>query len=957
MKNRIVGIAVALCAVAIFLPDALHAQGQGTIAGTIVDGSDSAPIYGASVAVLGTRLGAISREDGSFTINRIPAGTYSIVVFSLGYKRDTVSGLVVSPGGRVEHNFNLKEDVQGDGETVRITGTRSNKTAEGALNQMRDALQVSEVMSASEISAAGASNAGDAVKRQTGTSVVGGKSIVVRGLGERYNSTQLNGVNLTSPEPEKKEVPFDLFPAGMIDNITTVKTFTPDNPGDFAGGLVKINTKDFPERYIFNIGFGTTVNSETQGADALDYKGGSTDWIGVDDGTRDLPGDITPGRRFGSETQAQLLSTFDNSVWRPENASLPLNQSFNITLGNKLGEKTPVGILASFSYNNSFSYREGIDRSPLLALTSENNHELRYDYDTREAEQSVLWGGLLNVSLGLGENSKIGIKGVLNHSADDQSTLVTGDYNSSTTGQIRRTQLRFIERTIAGAQLMGEHKTDLLAEESKIEWRAAISLADRSEPDNRQTAYLRDDENDLYRYNGNFGSGNGRYYSELDDVETSLGFDWTLPVYSGDNLETDTRIKFGSVARMRNRDFSARRFLFAPGSSADQTVLALDPEELFTPEYVANGFINFDDNTLPNDQYSADENIIAGYAMLEAPISDKLRFVGGARVEWWKMELTPYNQIINAPQTNLAVDESVLDVLPSVNLIYGATEAMNVRASFSQTLARPEFRELAPFRFDNYKLSTFGNPSLERTRILNYDLRWEWFPRSGELFAISAFYKNFTNPIEQFYLLGGSDIQVEPVNANGANTVGAEFELRKSLDQVADFLSNFSAGANLTLVHSSVTFKEDEPVTIFNGISLSPSPTTALTNLERPLQGQSPYVINMMVGYGNSDWGTDATVLFNVFGKRLSGVGTNGFPDIYEQPRPTLDFTLRQKLPAGLKLSIKGQNLLNTETSFIQEFTGENAEVIETERYYSGRSVSIGLSFSLDQLRLQNATE
>lgn len=958
MKNRIVGVAIALCAVAIFLPDALYAQGRGTISGTVVDGDNKEPILGASISVLNTRMGGISQADGSFTVNGIPAGTYDIVVFSLGYRRDTITGLIVESGSNVHREVVLREDNQGaSDDVVKIRGKRSDKTSQGALNQRKEALQVTEIMSAEEISASGASDAGDAVKRQTGTSVVGGKSIVVRGLGERYNNTQLNGINLASPEPEKKEVPFDLFPAGMIDNIITVKTFTPDNPGDFAGGLVKINTKDFPERFVFNVGVGTGLNSETQGADALDYSGGGTDWLGLDDGTRDMPADITPGRRFGSENQAELLNKFDNSVWRPETASLPVNQSFNITLGNKLGEQTPVGVLASFSYNNSFRFRESIDRSPLLALTGEGDHELRYDYDTREAEQSVLWGGLLNLSVGLGEESKIGVKGVFNHSAEDQATLVTGDYNSSTTGQVRRTQLRFIERSIAGIQLLGEHRTNLLAEDSKIEWRAAISLADRSEPDNRQTSYLRDDENDDFRYNGNFGSGNGRYYSELDDIESSVGFDWTLPIYSGDALETDTRVKFGSVARTRSRDFSARRFYFAPGSTADQTILALDPEELFTPEYVAGGFINFDDNTLPNDQYSANEQIVAGYAMLEAPVSDKLRFVGGARLEWWNMELTPFNQIINAEQTNLKVEESVLDVLPSVNLIYGLDEAMNLRASFSQTLARPEFRELAPFRFDNYKLSTFGNPSLERTRILNYDLRWEWFPRSGELFAVSAFYKNFTNPIEQFYLLGGSDIQVEPVNASGANTFGAEFEIRKSLDQVADVLSNFSLGANLTLVSSSVTFDEDQPVTIFDGILLSPVPSTSLTNTERPLQGQSPYVVNVMLGYGNNSWGTDATVLFNVFGERLAGVGTNGFPDIYEQPRPTLDFTLRQKLPAGLKLSLKAQNLLDTETTFVQEFTGEGAERIETQRYFSGRSLSLGISFSLDQLRLQNATK
>lgn len=955
MKKRIVGVAALLAAV-IILPGATHAQ-RGTISGTVIDDATGDPIPGATILVTDTRLGARSGLDGTWTIRNVQPGTYDITIFSIGYEPDTLRAFEVGPSAALKHEFRLREELQGeDGGSVTVSVDRSNKTSSGALDQRKNALQVTEVMSAEDISASGASDAGDAVKRQTGAAVVEGKYITVRGLDSRYNNTQLNGVNLVSPEPEKKVVPFDLFPAGMIDNITTVKTFTPDNPGDFAGALVKIDTKDFPERFIFNAGVGTGFNSETQGADALDYSGGGTDWLGIDDGTRALPEGLGTSRYSTPEEQASLLSRFNNNVWRPKTATLPVNNSFNVTLGNKIGSETPLGILASLSYSNSFNYREGVERYPLLEIQSDGSHSLRYDYDTREAQQSVLWGGLVNVSLGLGEKSKIGVKGVLNHSADDESTLVTGDFNSSSTGEIRRTQMRYVERTIGGGQIFGDHTTDFLADDSRFEWRAAVSVASRNEPDNRQTAYLRDNENDSYRFNGNFSSSNGRYFSNLDDLETSLGFDWTMPIYSGDDLETDTRLKFGSIGRLRTREFTAQRFLFQAGAASNTEALALDPEELFTPAHVLDNVVEFDDNTFPNDKYTADEGLYAAYAMIEAPLTERLRFVGGARAELWDINLVPINQLINEEITDLAAEQTVLDVLPSVNLIYGIDASMNLRASFSQTLARPEFRELAPFRFDDYKQSTFGNPSLERTRILNYDLRWEWFTRPGELIAASAFYKNFTNPIERFYLAGGSSIQAEPVNASGANTYGVELEVRKGLDQVASFLSNFSAGANVTLVKSTVTFEEDKLVSFFNGFGIQESPSTTLTNLERPLQGQSPYLINAMLGYSNGDWGTDATLLFNVFGERLSVVGTNQLPDEYEQPRPTLDFTLRQRLPAGLKLSIKAQNLLDAETTFVQEFKGENAERIVTQQYYGGRSVSIGLSFSLDQLRLQNAT-
>ncbi|MCE2504002.1 MAG: TonB-dependent receptor [Chlorobi bacterium] len=958
MKKRILAGAVPLLMGVLFLPTLATAQERGTLTGVVSDAISGEPIPGVTVLVIGQKgKGAATDVNGKYVVQGLVPGTYDISLSYLTYESDTIRGVVVKAGKEMRLDATLSESQEEViSDQVVLTRTRSKKSEAGALNQRQNALQVSEVMSAEGIATSGASDAGDAMKRQTGVTVQNGKYLNIRGIGERYNTTQLNGVNLPSPEPEKKVVPFDLFPAGMIDYITIVKTFTPDNPGDFAGGLVKIETKDFPKHFIFNLGVGTGLNPETQGADALDYAGGGTDWLGIDDGTRALPDDIEITNRFDPQEQADLLRRFDNKIWTPSDASLPINQSFNVTLGNSFGDKAPIGFLFSGSYSNNFNYREGIERYPLLSLNNEGNHDLRYDYLTRESEQSVLWGTLLNLSLGLGDNNLIGFKGMLNHSAEDETSLIEGDFSSSTSGELRRTQLRFVERTIAGAQLLGKHTTDILSDGSQLEWRVAFSQASRSEPDFRAATYLRESPDEPYRYDQNFASGNGRFFSDLTDLEMNSGFDWTIPLYSGDNLESNTRLKIGSVVRLRDREFKARRFYFQPGIN-NPDVLALNPEELYTPEVVAQGIVQFVETTLANDQYNADERILAGYAMIEAPISDNLRFIGGARLEWWDVFLVPFDQNTGFEGSNIAVDKSEVDILPSVNLIYSLAEDMNLRGAFSQTLARPEFRELAPFRFDDYRQSTFGNPSLDRTRILNYDLRWEWFPRPGELVAVSAFYKNFTSPIEQFYLLGASDIQVEPVNANGANAVGAEIELRKSLDQIADALSDFSIGANITLVESNVTFKKDESVSIFQGIGITQAPSEILTNTERPLGGQSPYVVNLVLGYNNSGLGTDGTLLFNVFGKRLTDVGTNGYPDIYERPRPSLDFTLRQRLPAGLKLSLKAKNLLDSETRFTQEFVGKNAETIENERYFAGRSLSIGLSFSFDQLRIQQATK
>lgn len=933
------------------------AQSVGTMTGRVVDDAGE-PIPGATVILLNTSRGAATNVEGRFTIEGIPVGPHVISISALDYRSDTIAVTVEEAGTGLGTIVLAATDESIMGEAVVKTGRRSVKSEEGALNARRDAVQMTEVMSAEEIGASGASDAGDALQRQTGMTIVGGQHAIVRGLKPRYSSAQLNGVAMMSPEPETKSVPFDLFPAGMIDNITTVKTFTPDNPGDFAGGLVKIDTKNFPRYLIVNAGVGTGMNSETTGVDGLGYAGGGTDWLGVDDGARALPDAAREIRALpDNAAEADLLSAFGDRPLRPTTTTLPLNSSFNLTLGNSVGsDENPIGILFAASYSAQQSHRVGMERYAENTVNGEGQRNYFYDYLTSRSTTSVLWGSLFNLSVGLGEKSMIGFKGMMNRSADDEALLVTGAYNASTTGQVRRTQLRYVERTIGTGQIVGEHAIGFPTEGSRLEWRLSHSIADRLEPDNRQTAYLRADASDDYAYNGNFGSGNGRFFSDLDDAESSAGFDWTVPFGEADETSSSTRLKVGTLARLRSRAFTARRFIFGLSSDANADDARLDPELLFTPEAVARGAIDFEDRTTATDAYNADEAIGAAYAMVEAPIGTRLRLIGGARAELWDLELTPFNQFIGRPQTDLAVSRSVVDILPSLTAIYSLGERMSLRAAASQTLARPEFRELAPFRFDDYKVSTFGNPTLERTRILNGDLRWEWYPRAGELLAVSAFAKHFTNPIETFFLLGGSDLQVEPVNADGAQTWGAELEVRKGLDDIASFLSNVAIGGNVTVTTSRVSFAPGQTVSVFTGNGITQKPVEALTSLERPMQGQSPYVVNLMAGYDNPDWGTELTILYNMFGERLATIGTEGFPDVYEQPQSMLDLTVRQKLPGGLSLSLKGKNLLGADVLYTQEFTGATTETVEVERYSPGRSLSIGLSFSLDEMRSRRST-
>lgn len=921
------------------IPRIVSAQQTGTLTGTVVDAMTGAPIIRATVQIVGTRLGAISNTSGAYTVKNAPAGTVSIKVTYLGYAPKIINGIQLGAGQPTRQDVSMTPEALRN-DTVVVTARGDRQSENLALIERKRAATVSDAISADQIARGAASDAGDAMKRVTGVSVVGSKYVVVRGLSERYSATQLNGVNLPSPEPEKKVVPFDIFPSSMISRLTTVKTFTPDNPGDFAGGLVKITTKDYPESFLLSVSAGTGFNSEVQGADAPTYRGGASEFLGMDDGTRGLPKGIPPGRRVTSAEQADLLSRFDNNVYTPTTTSLPLNQSYNLSIGNQYDAGFPLGFLISGTYSNSSNFRAQDEAYPLLSITN-GSRDLRYDYDTRYSERSTLWGGLLSLTAQFAPEHKVSIKTIYNHNSDDETRITEGLYNQSTTGYIRSTRLRFLERSLASAQIEGEHQFAGLMN-SKVDWRAAVSQANRYEPDNRTTTYFRWDDG-IYRFANNFGSNNGRFFSDLNDRETNLGLDWTIPFGNWDGLSS--RLKVGGLGRIRSREFSARRFVFSTESS-DPALLALVPEQLFTPENVRAGSITFNDETQKTDSYNADEDIIAGYAMVDLPLTESLRFIGGARFEQWNVDLMPVNVITGLVEEPLRAKRELSDLLPSVNLIYSLGGEMNIRGSFSQTLARPEFRELAPFRFDDYRQSTYGNPALQRTQIMNYDLRWEWFPRPGEVIAVSGFYKDFTNPIEQFYLIS-SDIAVEPANASNASSVGAEFEFRKALDLISPALEGFSFGSNLTVVQSEVNFTAGEFVKIFDGVSINDYSTEVLTSSSRPLQGQSPFVVNLSLGYDNHEFGTSATLLYNVFGERLSAVGTYGIPDVYEQLRGSLDLTLVQRLPAGLQLRLTARNLLDAEELFQQEFA--NGEVITVERYRSGRSLSVGISFSFDQ--------
>ena len=901
----------------------------GKIAGKIVDASNGDPLIGCNVVLTGTKYGASSDLKGNFIINNIPVGSYTVLFSYISYVKKSITPVAVTEGLTYNLQISLEpESIQGEELVVEAKADRAASSA--LLVQQKKAIVVSDAIGNEQISKTPDKNAGDALKRVTGLTVVGNKYVYVRGLGERYSNAQLNGIEIPSPEPEKKIIPMDIFPSGSIQNITVVKTYNPDMAGDFSGGLVKINTKEFPETFFMAAGVSTGFNNASF-SKIPRYKGSGTDFLGFDDGARQRP-NIPDFNGSASNSQKALYNSRFQNIWSPTNRQVANNTGLSFSVGNSMGDQSNIGFLASLTYSSDFNTRTENEFFPQADGTPS------YDYKTVKGSYSVLWGALLDLNYKLNSNNKIGVKTVYNVQSDDEASTTSGIKNGSSGGDVRFTRLRYQQRALLSTQLLGEHQMNQLMK-SKVEWHAAYSQADRNEPDTRQTAYVLNDGLNIYEAFGT--SNNSRFFSDLVDKEINTGVDWTIPM----ELIKNSKLKVGSLVRLKDRDFDAHRYAYSNFADA---VRAQQPDQLFSSDNIANGLVNFENNTQPNDQYTATENTIAGYVMADFPVSNKWRFIGGVRYENVRTELNSIDPTSGSANKELSPKYTNKDFFPAINVVYSLNERMNIRLGYSQTTSRPQFRELAPFRYDDYRRSTYGNPFLKSSYIRNYDLRWEFFPISGELLAASFFYKTFENPIEKFLLPNPGNPAGDPVPVNGGNAVniGMELDLRANLIHLAETLKDFSLTANLSLIRSRLTQKNAIRVYTLGSEEPTLFSPDFVASKKRPMQGQSPYVVNIGLNYANSVSRTDVNLSYNVFGERIAEIGTklndaNGnkiYDDVYEQPYHQLDLTVAQKLTKNLKLKASWKNILDEDVTFkMGKFT--------TQTYKPGMSFSTSVTY------------
>jgi len=924
---------------------------NGKIVGKVTDKKTGETLIGLNVKVTGLTNGASTDVEGRYILAGIPAGKYTLQFTYVGYATKTISDVVVSAGTVTTLDAAMDEPAGNQLQTVVVNVSAKKESTAGLYAQQKSSVRVSDGITADQIKKSPDRSTSDVLKRVSGTSIQDNKFVVVRGLSDRYNSTLLNNAPVPSSEPDRKAFSFDVVPSNLIDQVVINKTAAADLPGDFSGGVIQMKTKDFPDQKVLDINYSVGYNSQATFNDFKYGQRGGIDFLGFDDGTRQFPTSF-PSSRLKYETsplsqKVQYSRQFKNTWGVNQSTAIP-NQSIQAIFGDSymLKNENKLGMILSLSYRNS----EGLTNQTRADYDSEGSAGIDslFFFQDNVYVKTVTLGALANLSYTSGK-SKYSFKNLYNRSFQDSYTDRIGKAFQPNFDQ-KNTELSLVEKNFINSIFEAEHL--LNSKNVRLDWNLSYTLSNRDQPDLRRLYYSRTEgSNEPFQAAipvNNVGSPKnaGRFFQQLDDNVFGAAANFTYPFKWKNRAQS---LKIGTLNSYKSRDFNFRQLGYiiannsAENSSQNQRLLTLPAESIFNASNIGpNGFI-FSDITDPKGQYMASGLLNTGYLMLTNELSSKFKLNWGVRAESYLEEL-------NSKSTDPAddVQNTYFDILPSANLIYGVNPKSNLRLSYSNTVARAEFRELANFTFFDFETNNVvkGNSELKRTRINNYDLRFEHFPAGGQIFSVSVFYKDLSKAIEQVFDQGSTPASKTATykNADKANIYGVEFEARQKLDILgkSKFLGNWAAYANVSLMKSDVSLK---------GANL---------NDKRPLQGQSPYLINAGLQYSDNKWSVNA--LYNKVGKRINVVGfgqyktdgsyQNDYRDIVENPRDVIDLQISRRLlknKAEIKFNIN--DILNQGSVLYQDSNDDGKYSNSQDRTIASRvygtNVNLSLSYKL----------
>lgn len=914
-------------------PEISQAEGKTWRVRVLVEGSDR-PVVSALVLVSGFR-GQLETDSDGWVRFRGPSETGQVLISHPAFEAKTVA--LRSAGFGDEVIVRMKE-TSGDLEEVVVLAPRNRASVAALIEIRRQTNAVAEVLGAEQMSRQGDSDAASSLRRVTGLSLVGGKYVYIRGLGERYSSVQLNALGLPSPEPAKRVVPLDLFPTAVLESVLVQKSYSADMPGEFGGGLIQLKTRSLPDRGFFRLSLSQTLDDVP---DRLADPQGQGDWMGQGGDHRRLPGIVREalgsGRRLNENTppvfvngfeaeELQVLGRSFDQNYSPGRDSSALPPGLTVAAGGRWRMNGGWSLGAAGSLLTSSSSDQSEKRSARFNVGGGNELVRSEDARSEESEVERRAGMTLDVGVDFGENHRLVASALAVR--DSQGRVEIKDsvgFGDSVDGR-RKTSIEWIERELFLRQLQGSHRWAALSG-LQLDWRGGVAEARRESPDAREYVYLL--QGGDYTFNTDT-TGNRRVFSELSDESNQVAFDLTLPLegirWAGRSFG-DLKIKSGYDLFRKTRESDVFRFHFKNRFPVGQGPDLRAPPDVILGEgnIRPDGFVvtNLTDSA---DSYAASQRTEAVFGQLEWSPSARWTLVSGVRREISQQEVrTFFYDRRDSPDSLAGLRTD--DFLPGHSLTWKPSESWRARFAYSETLARPDFRELStvPFIDDESGLEVVGNSRLRGTVIKNFDHRWEYYFNPDEFLSAGFFLKEFDSPIEEVFE-PSPNLRKSFDNADRAINSGVEIEARFGLRRLSRHLRFWTHAVNVSVIDSRITLSEGN-----QGVQ---------TTSDRPLQGQSPYVLNLQFQYDRPSRGTTATVLYNVIGPRITEVGTNLRPDVYEQPFQQLDVVASQKFGKNTSGGIRIRNLLDPEAVSLQ-----GGEVVRRSK--KGSSVSVGLTVTL----------
>ena len=915
---------------------------SGKVTGLIMDGEYDEPMAFANVIVKGSTIGTTTDFDGKYSLDLEP-GEYTLTFSFVGYQTIEVSEVLIKSDEVEQVDVTLSTNTL---DEIIITTTVRKNTESAVLDIQKKSAVMLDGLSSQGIKKAGASNIASAVKSVPGVSVQGGKYVYVRGLGDRYTKSILNGVDIPGLDPDRNTIQMDIFPTNILENIIVIKSAAAEYPADFTGGVVDIVTRDFPTKKETSFSIGSAYNSEMHFKnDFLIGPSEGTDFLGFDNNSRSRPINryqYIPGTFENYPLLTQLTSSF-NPILQAERKTSKNNFNFGFTTGNQflVGDNDKLGYQFSLSYRNETSfYKNRVDNR----LTKDPNNSSNYNLLTSrlstgdEGENNIILSGLAGLVYKR-ENSKYKLN--LLHIQNGESVGGYFNQEASQAGagggieQYTKDVIQYTQRSVTNLLLNGQHNIE---NGWNIDWKISPTLATVLDKDHRTTAFQITQEGDAIIAPSSSGYPQ-RVWRDLFEFNLANQVNF-LKKYT--LKDKPAKLKFGGGMTYKFRDFELDYYIFTstnpvvPNGQANNLLLT---ENIWTPETQAGTHLVFGNLYQSANSYEGEQRIYSGYFSNEFELIENLKSVVGIRTELFQSYYTGQNQSGSQVFYNEKIIDN-FDIYPSANLILSLNENSNLRSSFSKTTARPSFKEASRAQiYDAISDRLFiGNLDLKPSYIDNLDMRYEIFGDKGDIIAFSGFYKTFKDPIELTFFASAPN-QLTARNLGSAKVYGAEFEIRKPLNIISDDVRKWRFSLNASLIKSSLEMFEDEYNNRLNAARDGES-----ISRTRDLQGQSPFLINSNIEFLNEETGFQYGLFYNVQGRTLEVVGTGIVPDVYTVPFHSLNFNLKKFLDDDGKssISIKAKNILNSKKESVYESFNISDE-IWTSRM-QGTEISIGYS-------------